>query len=192
MSDHKNLWKERSTYMQQLWVPLDECKACASKMESLFFNGMWKSKVKPKLPLFLLPKVWLHSQWSFCFKNFSGSASIWAVDSHGQLYFKSDPLAATEVVDNAGGPMKHIEGQGSSNHPRTNFDEIELVVDSHWSWWMWRFWNQSCWWCIFPCWDSEKQGIKGYPLATVSFKSTRDILWTAVQWFQRNRPWYDC
>jgi len=38
-----------------------------------------------------------------------GSASIWAVDSHGQLYFKSDPLAATEVVDNAGGPMKHIE-----------------------------------------------------------------------------------
>jgi len=116
MSDHENLLKARSTYMQQLWVLLDECKACASKMENLLFNGMWKSKVTPKLPLSLLQKVWLHSHWPFYFKNTPGSASIWACDSHGQLYFKADPLAATEVVDNAGGPMKHIEGQGSSNH----------------------------------------------------------------------------
>ena len=49
-------------------------------------------------------------------KNILGSAAIWACDSHGQLYFKADPLAAPEVVDNAGGPMKHVEGQGFPNH----------------------------------------------------------------------------
>ena len=116
ISDCENLLKVRSTYMQRLWATLGECKVCALKMESSLFYGMWKSKVKPKSPLYLFLKVWFHSCWNFIEKNILGSAAIWACDSHGQLYFKADRLAAPEVVDNAGGPMKHIEGQGFPNH----------------------------------------------------------------------------
>ena len=94
----------------------------------LAFQWDVKEQGEAKITVISASKGLIAFTMTLLFQKFPGSASIWACDSHGQLYFKADPLAVTEVVDNAGGPMKQIEGQGSLDH---NFDKIELVLDFH-------------------------------------------------------------